>query len=73
MICLFDSAERDLCSSLFRPGHVTSPHDLGGSYLSPETNLNLHTQISELEKPGFQYVLLFGEETIQAVSCLCSL
>ncbi|KAJ8311969.1 hypothetical protein KUTeg_009342 [Tegillarca granosa] len=64
---MLQRAERDLCSSLFRPGRVTSPHDLGGSYLSPETNLNLHTQISELEKPGFQYVLLFGVETIQDI------
>ena len=42
--------------------------DLGGSYISPETSLSLHTQISELEKPGFQYCWMYSENMIQMVS-----
>lgn len=43
-------------------------HDLGGSYISPEASLSLHTQISELEKPGFQYCRMYSEDMIQMVS-----
>ena len=41
--------------------------DLGGSYLVPESSLMLHSQISELEKPGFQYSHMFGEKTLHFV------
>ena len=63
-VCI--SAERDLCCSL---RNSRGPMDLGGSYLSPETSLSLHNQISELEKPGFQYVLMYSEDTVHVV-CL---
>ncbi|XP_069135222.1 sphingomyelin phosphodiesterase 4-like isoform X1 [Argopecten irradians] len=68
---LIRSAERDMCSSLYRSIRLSPTHDLGGSYLSPETNLSLHTQISELERSGFQYFPMFGpaaEPSMQAVS-----
>ncbi|XP_021346296.1 sphingomyelin phosphodiesterase 4-like isoform X2 [Mizuhopecten yessoensis] len=68
---LIRTAERDLCSSLYRSLRLSPTHDLGGSYLSQETNLSLHTQISELERSGFQYSPLFGpaaEPTMLAVT-----
>ncbi|XP_033748728.1 sphingomyelin phosphodiesterase 4-like isoform X2 [Pecten maximus] len=68
---LIRTAERDLCSSLYRSLRLSPTHDLGGSYLSQETNLSLHTQISELERSGFQYSPMFGpaaDPTIQAVT-----
>uniref|UniRef100_A0A8W8KE51 Uncharacterized protein n=1 Tax=Magallana gigas TaxID=29159 RepID=A0A8W8KE51_MAGGI len=40
-------------------------HDLGGGYISPEASLSLHTQISEPEKPGFQYYRMYSEDMIQ--------
>ncbi|KAK3083762.1 hypothetical protein FSP39_002782 [Pinctada imbricata] len=60
---MIQRAEREMC--LLRNGR--SVMDLGGSYLSPETNLSLTNQIAELEKPGFQYILMYGEETLQVI------
>ena len=40
-------------------------HDLGGI---PRGKPSLHTQISELEKPGFQYCRMYSENMIQMVS-----
>ncbi|XP_052074338.1 sphingomyelin phosphodiesterase 4-like isoform X1 [Mytilus californianus] len=59
-------AEQEMCTSIYRSsGHMT--RDLGGSYLSPESSLMFHSQISDLEKPGFQYTLMFGEKTLYSV------
>lgn len=59
------AAEQELCRSMYRSGHMT--RDLGGSYLAPDSSLLLHSQISELEKPGFQYSPMFGEKTLNNV------
>ncbi|XP_061189717.1 sphingomyelin phosphodiesterase 4-like isoform X1 [Saccostrea echinata] len=61
-------AEREMCNAirLGRPGS----HDLGGSYISPEASLSLHSQISELEKPGFQYCRMYSEEMIQMMKAI---
>jgi hypothetical protein len=48
-------------------GRAGSP-DLGGSYLSSEVNLSLSSQISELEKPGFQYCMMYSEDVGHMVS-----
>lgn len=61
-------AEEDLCTSVYRASHMT--RDLGGSYLSPEPNLMLHSQIADLERPGFQYLPMFGKYTKETVSWL---
>ncbi|WAR02633.1 NSMA3-like protein [Mya arenaria] len=37
-------------------------HDMGGSYISPDISAILRIQISELERPDFQYVNMFGRE-----------
>ncbi|VDI47483.1 Hypothetical predicted protein [Mytilus galloprovincialis] len=59
-------AEQKMCTSIYRSsGHMTRA--LGGSYLPPESSLMFHSQISDLEKPGFQYTLMFGEKTLYSV------
>jgi hypothetical protein len=60
------SAERDMCSTI-QMGRAGSS-DLGGSYLSSEANVSLSTQISELEKPGFQYCMMYSEDVGHMVS-----
>ncbi|XP_053375366.1 sphingomyelin phosphodiesterase 4-like isoform X2 [Mercenaria mercenaria] len=37
--------------------------DLGGSYIAPELSTLLRFQISELERPEFHYINMFGRET----------
>nr|XP_022335736.1 sphingomyelin phosphodiesterase 4-like isoform X2 [Crassostrea virginica] len=61
-------AERDMCQAIQmgRSGGL----DLGGSYISPEASLSLHTQISELEKPGFQYCRMYSENMIQMIKAI---
>ncbi|XP_048752560.2 sphingomyelin phosphodiesterase 4-like isoform X2 [Ostrea edulis] len=61
-------AERDMCNAIWmgRPGHP----DLGGSYISPEASLSLNTQISELEKPGFQYCRMYSKEMIHTMKAI---
>lgn len=61
-------AERDMCNAI-QMGRLGG-HDLGGSYISPEASLSLHTQISELEKPGFQYCRMYSEDMIQMMKAI---
>ncbi|CAC5399827.1 SMPD4 [Mytilus coruscus] len=59
-------AEQEMCTSIYRSsGHMT--RDLGWSYQSPESSLMFHSQISDLEKPGFQYTRMFGEKTLYSI------
>lgn len=40
----------------------TQSQDLGGSYLGPDINTVLRVQLSELERPDFTYISMFGRE-----------
>lgn len=55
----------ELCLSvekmMYSAGY-THTQDLGGSYIGPEINAMLRIQISELERPDFLYVNMFGQE-----------
>ena len=44
-----------------------SNQDLGGTYIAPEISMVLRVQISELERSDFNYVNLFGPETVTEV------
>ena len=50
-------------SSTFKTSH----QDLGGTYIAPEISMVLRVQISELERSDFNYVNLFGPETVAEV------
>ena len=50
-------------SSAFKSSH----QDLGGTYIAPELSMVLRVQMSELERSDFNYIDLFGQETISEV------
>ena len=58
---------------MYSSAFKTSNQDLGGTYIAPEISMVLRVQISELERSDFNYVNLFGPETVTEVfymSCL---
>ena len=60
----FFSVEKMMYSSAFKSSH----QDLGGTYIAPELSMVLRVQMSELERSDFNYIDLFGQETISEVS-----
>ena len=60
------SAEKMMYSSLFKQSD-----ELGSSYLAHEFSMVLRVQLSELERPDFTYVNLFGRETEKQVRNCC--
>ncbi|GAB1597519.1 sphingomyelin phosphodiesterase 4-like [Argonauta hians] len=67
LVTMLHKAEEDMYQPIFL--QASTSRDIGGSYLSPDHRLNaaLNVQISELERPGFQYVPLFDRATIDTV------
>ena len=59
----FFSVEKMMYSSAFKSSH----QDLGGTYIAPELSMVLRVQMSELERSDFNYIDLFGQETISEV------
>lgn len=60
-------AEHEMCQPSLLP--AGTGRDLSGSYLASDHKMNaaLNLQISELERPGFQYVPLFERYTVDMI------
>ena len=53
---------------MYSSAFKTSHQDLGGTYIAPEISMVLRVQISELERSDFNYVNMFGPETVTEVT-----
>ncbi|XP_064612620.1 sphingomyelin phosphodiesterase 4-like isoform X2 [Liolophura sinensis] len=70
---IIEQAEGLLYDSITPFSHVPMGSDLGGSFLALDRgNLGalIHQQLSELERPGFVYQPMFGEDTLHKVGVL---
>ncbi|CAI9714813.1 sphingomyelin phosphodiesterase 4-like isoform X2 [Octopus vulgaris] len=67
LVAMLHKAEEEMYQPIFL--QASTSRDIGGSYLSPDHRLNaaLNVQISELERPGFQYLPLFDRTTVDTV------
>ena len=55
---------------MYSSAFKTSHQDLGGTYIAPELSMVLRVQISELERSDFNYINMFGPETVSEVQQL---